>query len=181
MEAAPISQAKDISDIIKNIFEVGAIITGGIWAYMLFISQRQRFPSVKISHRISHRSIGADRLLLNVEVDICNDGKILLGIPSLTTRIRRVKPVDYGLLQHIDQGHEIVPDRRMNVEWPVIKEKKLEWKVVIYELEPGEYEQFHYDFIVDKNVETLQVFTFLPNRLKADRGIGWRCFSTYDL
>ena len=72
-----LSDVATIVSIVQSITTVIAIIIGGIWSYMLFVSRRQRYPRVKIEHQITCRPVSELKLLLSIDVTITNSSEVL--------------------------------------------------------------------------------------------------------
>ncbi len=47
------------------------------------------------------------------------------------------------------------------------------------EIEPGESEQLHYDFLVDKAIKTVLVYSYFQN-IQKNRRLGWSLTTTND-
>jgi hypothetical protein len=177
----PVSTVKEIVDIIQAIFMIAAIIIGGIWGYWLFVQYRQKYPRASIAHRITHRPIANGKLLLHVVVIISNAGDVLLSLVSLETRIQQVLPPPAEVLDFINKGHSPVPDGQTEIDWPLIDSQESGWKRGEYEIEPGESQEIHYDFILDAETQTIEVYSYLKNEKKRDREIGWDLTTLHDL
>lgn len=84
---------RNISEAIKNTLEIIAIIVGAGWTYVLFIKQRQKYPRANLAHRITHRSLGNGKLLMNIDATLSNAGAVLIRIVSGELRIQHVLPL----------------------------------------------------------------------------------------
>jgi hypothetical protein len=158
-----------------------AIIVGGVWSYMLFVQKRQRYPRANIEHRITHRSIPDNKLLLHVAVTVRNTGDVLLSLVSGQTRIQQILPLSLELLDPISKGRDPVKAGDREILWPLIKLRKQKWREQECEIEPGESDEFHYDFILDAEVQTIEVYSYFKNAKKPGREIGWGWTTIYDL
>lgn len=63
--------------------------------------------------------------------------------------------------------------------WPLLSEVELSGEKD--EIEPGESEEFHFDFVIDPEIETVIVYSYVKNQIKRDREIGWNKTSVYDI
>lgn len=179
-EEMDISKIEYIADIILVAVTVIAIIIGGTWSYWLFVKNRQKFPRASIAHRITHRHIADGKLLLHVNVIISNTGDVLLSLIHLETRIQQLLPLPAGILDSINKGQNPVPEGETEVAWPLIDSQELEFKEGECEIEPGESQEIHHDFIIDAEVETIEVYSYLINEQKRDRKIAWDLTTIYD-
>ncbi len=181
-----ISLSKDNVEIIKNIFDiiqaiatVFAIIIGGIWSYMLFIRKRQKYPRANITHNITHRQIGNKKILLHVAVTITNVGDVLIALVSGETRIQQILPLSLELLKSINQGDKLPPEGNTEIEWPIIDSRESEWQN--NQIEPGENDQLHYDFILDDSIKIIEIYSHFKNAKIPQKDIGWNTTTIYDI
>ncbi len=180
-EKATLSRAKDLSSIIESIFKTLAIIVGGIWTYNKFIRERAGSAKANVDHNLAARAIPeADVYLVNVSVAITNIGNTLIPMRFLRSRIRRVLPLEGKIKSAIERG-ESFPEDRKTILWPELDRRTWSWGEGEAEIEPGEVQVKHCEFIVPATTKTVQVYTFFKNSLKADRHIGWTQRNIVDL
>jgi hypothetical protein len=180
-EEMNISRCKEIADIIQVAVTVAAVLIGGIWSYWLFVKNRQKYPRASIAHHITHRHIGNDKMLLHVSVTISNVGDVLLSLISLETRIQQVLPLSDEVLEAISKGQNPVSQGETEVTWPLIDSQELELEKGECEVEPGERQEIHHDFILDAEIEAIEVYTYLINEQKRDREIAWDLTTLHEL
>lgn len=159
--------------IIGSIATVVAIIVGGFWTYFLFVKHRQRFPSANVQHESEQISLPGDKRLVHVAATISNDGKVLVSIESAFTRLQQVLPVPKHILSVIESGKDPVPKDSHEVPWDLLGERNWQYAVGDAEVEPGEEEVLHSEFIVDGCVNAVVIYTYVKNRAKRCREIGW--------
>ena len=177
-----ISQFKEIAEIIQVAVTVGAVLVGGLWSYQLFVRNRQKYPRASISHLIGHMQLDDNKLLLHVGVTISNIGDVLLSLVSLETRIQQVIPLSDEVLESIRNGQNPVSEGETEIEWPLIDSQKLELeKGKHFEIEPGESQDIHHDFVLDADAEVIEVYTYLINEEKPKRKIAWDLTTLYGL
>jgi hypothetical protein len=126
-----------------------------------------------------------------VEALIKNTGDVLFRAADGTTvgcpngsvhyaelRLRQVLPVQGALAGIGDASCAPVREGGAEIEWPQLDRK--EWCVEKhpFELEPGESDPLHADFIVPANVSVVQFYFYVHNPKKKD--IGWACTKFYD-
>jgi len=176
-----LSRGKTIADIVESVFTVIAFVLSGAWAYTLFVRKRQRYPRARILHRITHKPISDDKVLLHVGVVISNPGEILISLVSLEVRIQQVLPPAAELLDLLSQGQKLVKQGESEVAWPLIESRELSFDEREIEIEPGERERIPFDFVIDAEVQTVEVYSYIKNEVKRDREIGWNLTTLYDL
>jgi len=180
-EKAKTSQSKEIVDIIQSLVTVIAIVVGGLCSYWLFVQNRQRYARASITHDITHVPIADDKILLHVSITVFNKGDILLPLESMETRIQCMLPPPDEVLDSIAKGHELVSEGETEYIWPSLDSRESRWKKHQREIEPNESQDIHYDFIIDAEIQVIQVYSFLENETKPGRDIGWDLTTLYDL
>lgn len=165
----------------KDLVEAGAVCVGGVWAYMLFVRGRQRYPRASIAHSITHRLVPDGRALLRVVATIANPGVILLSLRYADAWVQQVLPLAEGI-EDLATTEDGEGQREPEFKWPQIG-PRLEcfWQKEDFEIEPGENDQVTWEFFIDKDVETVVVYTYFQNVKKRRREIGWRLTTLYDL
>ncbi len=176
-----LSMMKLIAHTIQAAVTAGALVVGGVWSYWLFVQNRQRYPRAGIVHRITHRHIGNDKLLLHVGVTVSNLGNVLLSLIALETRVQQVLPLPDDVLEAIDKGQDPVPEGKTEVAWPLIASHKSKLQKGECEVEPGESQDIHHDFILPGDVEVVEVYTYVMNEQKRRRELAWELTTLYDL
>ncbi|MCD4674576.1 MAG: hypothetical protein K8S18_01080 [Desulfobacula sp.] len=172
---------KNLIDIIESIVTIIAILAGGIWSYRLFIKKRLKYPRANISNQVFHRCLSEDKVLLHVVTTISNTGDVLISIISGITWIQQMTPLHTNVIDSIKIGINPVLQGKTEIDWPLLEEQKFEWKKGKFEIEPGENDQIHYDFILDSYVETVKIYSFYKNVMKHGRELGWSVTTIYDL
>ena len=158
-----------------------AIVVGGIWTYILFVRKRQKYPRANITHRVEHWPVSDGKTLLRVTVNISNEGEILLSLVSGFTRVQQMMPWPPELLEFIKRDKEFVKGGQTEVEWPLLKQRPFPFEKREREIEPGEIDEVHFDFIIDPEVQIVVLYSYLKNKRKWRREIGWNTTSVYEL
>jgi len=169
--------ANNISEIAKNYATCIAVIIGGFWAYLTFIRKREKYPSADIRHTIMNKRLDDNRMFLKVIVGVNNRGATVMNLDRRLVRIQQMIPWPTEALGKID--HEVRKDTE--VEWPLLGEVDLSGKEQEYEIEPGESDEFHFDFIIDSKIKSVVVYSYIRNHKKRDREIGWNKTTVYDI
>jgi hypothetical protein len=172
---------KDQSEIVKNYTTCAAILIGGIWGYITFIRNRQKYPRANIKHMIKHRHIDDRRVLLRITIAVENKGDVIISLDKGEVWIQQMVPwPSDSALDAIDSSKETDKNRKAEAEWPVLADRNLSG-VKGHEIEPGEFDEFHYDFVIDSNIKTVIVYSYVKNQTKLGREIGWNKTSVYDV
>jgi hypothetical protein len=172
---------KDLTDIIQAILTSAAILVGGLWSYLLFVRRRQRYPRASLKHEITHRTIGDGFVLLSVAATITNNGEVLLSLISAETRVQQVVPPPPELVSAAKDGKDPVTKGEREVRWPLLCSRQSRWEKSQFQIEPGESDSIQYDFILNHEVQTVEVYTYLKNETIRKRNIGWSITTLHDV
>ncbi len=176
-----LSRFKDIAGIVESLAKVIALAVGGWWTYLLFVRKRQQYPRAKVTHTVIHKPLASGQRLLHVATNVTNTGEVLLCLVSGFTRIQQMSPPPSELVKCLRQGHDPVKQGETEYEWPSVGERKWDWQDHPHEVEPGEDDEIDCDFVVESDAETLEIYTYLKNKAKPEREIGWNLTTIYDL
>jgi len=176
------SRSKRILDNLQAVATIGAIIAGGVWTYLLFVQQRQRFPHIKLEHQIMHVPLPEHRMLLVLDVTHSNVGAIKIDFSTADIRIYGLKrPLELSgdfILRFNREGrlpNEIEP----TAMWDLLAQQAQSWKSTLF-IEPGESDQLHYEFVLSEDDGPLLVYTYFRNLAIEGRDAGWSLRSIYD-
>ena len=84
-------------------------------------------------------------------------------------------------MEYVEQGKNPVARDKTQIGWPVIDKRQFVGDI---HLEPGEAETLYFDHLIDDEVKTVVVYSYLQNNvLRSNKGnaIGWSVRSVYDL
>lgn len=190
-QSPTLTTIKEIGESFKPIVEIVAIVIAGLWAYRIFIKNRVEYPFGEIKHNISHWHLEENKVYLSVIVTIKNAGNVLLEIESGRIYIQQVRPLldDLkGLIQNADlqnlregKVENLFHDKGSKISWRELGYREPHWGNGEISIEPGETEEFQYDFILDRSVQTVRVITYFRNIKFRKPEIGWRLTAMYDL
>jgi hypothetical protein len=176
-----VASLKEILEVANHVVSVLAVLFGGFWGYLLFVKRRQKYPRANLVHHITHRPFGAGKTLLQVSVTIANTGEVLLSLVAAEMRVQQLLPPLPDVVKCLEEGADPVPDGDREVQWPLLQERKTAWTAGEFQIEPGESDQICYDFFVDSDVSSVEVYSYFTNVRKRQREIGWHLTSIYDL
>jgi hypothetical protein len=108
---------------------------------------------------------------VRVETTITNAGKVPITVRHALFRIQQVSPLADEVLASVEASADPVPEGEPEINWPGLGEREYEKDRVLVEVEPGESDVVTTDFVIESDVETVQVYSFLWNVTKTD--IGW--------
>jgi hypothetical protein len=178
---------KDAFEIAKSIINILAVFVGAIWGYRIFWLKRQKYPRINITYQVVHKNLTAERNLLNVIVNLSNDGDVLVRLKSGEVWVQQILPLPRNFSFLIDEGkdlikilRDVVPDEsremwQTEAAWPVISHYTIDFKTWHKkEIEPGSSLQLRYDFILDKKIRLIKIYAFYENAAKAPVRVGMR-------
>lgn len=171
-----VGELKTLSSLVQSVLTSLAILGGGLW----FLWQRQRFPRAEVSHSVSHWRIGRSQRVLHVAVTIVNKGNVLVQPTRGQVWVQQVLPAGKAIRARF-RSTQIFKDGALEVEWPLIAERPIEWKKGEFEIEPHETDRFAVDLIVPIHVRKVRIYSYLQNVAKRGRPIGWKVVTIVDL
>lgn len=171
----------EVASALEASVTVIAILVGGVWTYILFVRRRQKYPRANVTLIINTWRIEGRQRLLHLGVQVENVGDTLIELKYGTVRIQQLLPIIDDAAATIACGRDPVPANECEVPWPLLCERACPWEKVPREIEPGETDAFHFDFVIPDSVSVLGVYTYLRNVRKAKRNVGWNATSIYNV
>lgn len=180
---------KNTSDIASNVVTAGALIAGAVWAYWRFVRERTRWPRAEVDLAFEERTLDAKTLLLNVGVKVKNEGRGRMDLAELRVDVYEVRPLGDEMRKKIDCDTQFETGA-VEATWPLLDQHKKDSSGGKAEVEPGESDEFVFDFFLDPRVETVSVYAYLANVTKSRRGrwrwskpreLGWSVTRLYDI
>ncbi|KPK89949.1 hypothetical protein AMJ80_09060 [bacterium SM23_31] len=173
---------KDLFSVIQSALISVGVITGGIWTYFLFVRQRLSFPKVDIELSIKNTILNEGARLIHAEIKVNNLGHVIFKSDKSELRLRQVVPVHDEIKQDIDikDGFDPVPKDKTEIEWPMLAERVWEWNKKEFEIEPGESDFLHADYIIESNIKVVEFYFYLSNAKKKSQNIGWTLTNIYE-
>ena len=164
---------KDLFSIIQAALTSVGIIVAGIWTYFLFVRQRLRFPKVDIELFIKDTILPEDARFIHAEIKVNNLGHVILKSDYSELRLRKIVPIHDEIKQHIEGGFDPVPRDKTEIEWPMVAGRNWKWNKKEFEIEPGESDSLHADYIIESNIKVAEFYFYLSNAKKKSKNIGW--------
>jgi len=72
--------------------------------------------------------------------------------------------------------HERPPlsvDNKTEIEWPMLYGREWKWEKGGFEIEPGESDSLHADYIIPDYVEVIEFYCYISNARKKRAKLGW--------
>lgn len=163
----------DVSTIIGNLLTGAGIVLGGLWTYRLFVRQRLRYPRVNTSLSVTDVFLDDGKRLVHAEIKVDNVGSVVFCSDYAELRIRQVIPIPEEFDAKIKDDEDPVEEGKSEVIWPLINEREWEWEGECFEIEPGEYDSLHADYVIPGNISVVEFYCFIANAKKKKLGVGW--------
>jgi hypothetical protein len=111
--------------------------------------------------------------LIHTEIRLKNAGSVLVRSDYAELRLRQVTPLPEELKEVVERGHDPVSEGNTEVEWPMIAGRTWKWSKGHFEIEPGEGDSLHADYIIPVTIKTVEFYCYLSNVKKKRKGLGW--------
>jgi len=167
---------KDWTEIAHGGLTCLAIVVGGVWAFFRFVWTREFRPRAEIEHSVLLRKLGQTLTLIRVSVTVRNTGLVLLQWKEGFVWLQQVLPcanVDW-LTKQLDADSRC----KSEADWPFVK-KKVSLMGCIQEIEPGEFDTAHADFILSEELNAVLVYSHVSNAGK--KSVGWNHTTFHDV
>ena len=165
---------KEMLGLAETLVKIAAIILAGLWTYLLFVRKRLGVPRINIELKTSDFRLPNGRRLIHAEIAVINIGDVILRTNSAELRLRQVAPIPEKVEELAEDGYDPVEAPRTEIDWPLIagREWDLEGRPIL-ELEPGEQEPLHADFVIEDSISIIEFYFYLANPAKKRKGLGW--------
>jgi hypothetical protein len=199
-EATNVVTVINYIEIIQSVVTIITFLLGGFWTYLLFVKKRQKYPRAELEQRVQHRILLDQRILLFVDIKLINIGEVLITPEFLFCQVEKILPLD-------QQDGEFFTLKRVpgetELSWQYAKGGERienEYESSDIEIEPGESDSFHFEFIIMEPIKTVKIYSYIRNAFKKDPGfskkfkafnehrdqpeskdIGWSITILYDL
>jgi hypothetical protein len=154
----------EILNDIETLLTIGAILFGGFWTYFIFIKNRERFPRAKLDHSVSEIRLD-DKLILRLSLSIENIGKVILPVEAGEIWLQKIETSSSSIDDFVNDENLT----KSEIAWQSLEMRKIDNK---FELEPNEFDSFHFDFVIDNDIEIVQFYTHIENSKKKGN-LGW--------
>jgi hypothetical protein len=171
-----ISVVKPYADLLLTIATVGALTVGAIWSRRTIFKKREEFPKIGLTHSIYASTINSQHRFLRVTLTIENQGQVLVRLDEVDTWLYQLNPWPEDIL---DEQKMLEPGQG-HYRWPGVQgvtNRIVETKKV--EIEPGEMQDFSFDFVFEVGVRVVIVYSYVNNPTKRE-GIGWNLSTIHE-
>jgi hypothetical protein len=171
---------KDVVEIISKIVTSLGILLGGLWTYRLFVKQRLGAPKIQLSLNVDRVQIEESLTLFHVSLKIKNVGNVILKSDYAEIRLRQVSPIPEELKIDFKPGFDPVKENEKEIAWPQIAGREWNWNKGGFEIEPGEEDSLHTDFVINSDIKIIEFYCYINNLKKKRNGLGWPLTEIYN-
>ena len=157
-----------------------ATIIGFIGGAVWFNRQRKRLPKANITQTVAHRHLHGNKLFVRVTATVVNKGETLIEVQQAFTRLLLVRPCYEDLREGVECGKPTRTTDGALIDWPLL-DKVSCCTEPPREVEPGETDEIHFDFVVDDDIQTFVAHTNIKNHAKGTKEFVWERSTLYDL
>jgi hypothetical protein len=170
--ASPESLSQGMS-ALESVATIVALVIGGVWTFRLFVRNRVDKPRATPSHAISIVDLGPEGLLLHVSVQVQNGSAVMLRLTSGEIRLAPILPLPDDATPLLDEFRASERTGATEINWPGCQRIVFDWSKRPREVEPGESDTYHFDFVVSSGLKEFEVYSYFQNVAKIGRSIGW--------
>ena len=139
-----------------------AVVAGGIFALRNAQIFRAKSPHVTVSHNVSHRPVGNSYMHIFVTVILHNSSRVHIEFLDGFATIRQIRPVSDEDVEYLYR--QVFVDQVFdNLQWPPLDTTRLRWPRDGLLVEPGETETEIFDFVVQRDVQSVAITTYFYN------------------
>ena len=165
--------AQSILSLVQSALTSVAIVVGGVWGYFLFWRRRQTYPRATLDFHLTTALLPRGKRLLHVGLQILNQSDVLLPLRYAELRVRQVVPIPNDLEALLRKDVDPIPPGSTELPWPAIVGREWHPESGALELEPGESDSLHADFVIEDSVQVVELYAFVQNPRKQRTGLGW--------
>ncbi len=154
--------AKEWLPVVGVVVTAVAVVVGGVIARRNSQIFRAKAPHVIVSHEISHRQVGTRYVHIFVTAVLHNSSRVHIEFLDGFATIQQVRPVSDGDIERLYE-QVFVEREQYGFQWAYLDWIRNRWGKDQLHVEPGEIETETFDFVVQRNVESVAVTTYFYN------------------
>ena len=162
------------SEAIQALATTLALLVGAFWAVWLFFHRRERVPHLNVEHRVAHWRVN-DSIVVHVAARVTNVGTTIARLRSGRAWVQHVLPTPTNVVDCISRGDDPVPAGESEIPWHLAhesSERACDWSSSPQQVEPGESEEYIFDFVISSTILAVQVYSHFKNDAKRGN-VGW--------
>jgi hypothetical protein len=180
MVVGALETVKTVSDVVSDVVTISAVLVGAGWAYWAFLRERTRWPKATLELVLYHRELSTEQTLLHAKVKVHNAGRGLMELTRVRAVVDQVLPLA-DEIGELEVGYLDPTEKEGETNWKPFAESEQVLQAEQAEMEPGENDEFGFDFAVPSSFETVHVYVYVENYKKRGKKLGWCVSNYYDL
>ena len=148
--------------IVGALATTAAVIGGAIFAWRNTQIFRAKAPHVIITHEISHRLVGTQYVHIFVTAVLHNSSRVHIEFLDGFASVQQVNPISDADLELL-YTQVFVDREHYGFQWPYLDWIRNRWEKDQLLVEPGEIETETFDFVVQRDVESVEITTYFYN------------------
>jgi hypothetical protein len=153
------------------------LLAAGIYSLWLY---RNRFPRAKVTHQAFDWKAGDKRMVRGV-VRIENVGNVMIQVRCLRGVLTQILPLPPDVSTAVAGRQDPVDGDSTEVVWETLGDRQKDFSKDGCEIEPGEADEFFFDFVIEANVTKVQFYSHIENVRKFKRNVGWNTTIIHDV
>lgn len=173
-------QIEFLVELVESIATIFALFAAGLWAIFRLWKNRELQPRADITLDATVHAFDSENYWIHVEALIRNVGLVRIPLDRGYCRIQICMPsAEVTRVLQMDQVQLFHPGQ-LEVDWPLICKKEWGLAEKLGEIEPGESECLHFDFLAPVEVEATYIAFHIANPAKKGK-LGWGCKKILEL
>jgi hypothetical protein len=168
---------KDGAAAIASTLTAVGLLAGGLYSLWVY---RNRFPRAKVSHQALHWAAGTRRMVRGI-VRVENIGNVMIRVRCIRAVLTQVLPLPPDVATAVNERYDPVERGSTEVVWDTLGDRMKDFSKDGCEIEPGETEEFMFDFVIDADVTKVQFYSHIENVKKFKRNVGWNTTLIHNL
>jgi hypothetical protein len=182
LDPASIARWKDAIGVIQSSLTSVGILVAGVWGLWLFVNQRQRNPHANVEHGVNDWPATPDMQVVRLTVRVTNVGNVMIRLNMIRAWVQQLVPAPPDIIAALNDACDPIAQNESEMQWPLIAQRECQWPRADQwrEIEPGESDEFHFDFRVPSAVRRVAVYSYVRNIRRSREG-GWNTTTVYAL
>jgi hypothetical protein len=168
---------KDGSAAAASTLTAVGLVAAGFYSIWLY---RNRFPRAKVMHQVLDWPASGRRMVRGI-VRVENVGSVIIQVRCIRGVLTQILPVPPDTETAIKNGRDPVERESTEVVWDTVGDRLKDFSQEGCEIEPGEADEFIFDFVINRDVTKVQFYSHIENVKKFKRNVGWNTTLVQDV
>ena len=157
--------------IIQSVVNIAAVVVVGVAAWRNGIIFRHRSPHIDITHDITHRKISDGYTHIAVTATLHNSSRVKVEFFDGLFVAQKLAPLEDEDVDnfHSEAFNGASDERFGDFPWDTLEETRYSWGKYDLIVEPGEARSLTFEFMVDNEIKSVLITTYLYNESAVGR------------